>query len=611
MSSRVSVVIIFYNAAAFIREAIDSVRDQRFREFELLLVDDGSTDSSTRIAKEYEALDPERVRYLDHPGHLNRGMSAARNLGVSAARGEFIAFIDADDRWRPSKLEEQVALLDRMPQVHAVGGSVNYWASHNGGEDRIVPTGHVRDRVIPPGQATLQFYPLGKANAPSMSDLLFRRSAILAVGGFEERFRGAYEDQAFLAKLYLNSALIVTNTVWSDYRLHENSCMARLSQAGGYHETRRAFLEWFERYLAARGDSDPKIAAALAQALRPYRPKGLIEQARALLRETSAGSVVRTAKAAARRLRPIVAPGPAILMYHRIADETFDPWGLAVSPRNFEDQLNWVKRHRTALPLAEFVERNRQGTLPRDAIAVTFDDGYACSAQKGMPVLEQLGIPATIFLPSELVERGDEFWWDKLERIVMESSSPKLELNGIEIVLGAQSEDADWPPAKEPRTPRQRAYHRLWSMLYEQPLEIDQALERLRVQAGVSDVPRETHRPLTRNEILATRSGLIEFGSHALTHPSLPKIGPEERARQIRESFSACADLTGGRPYAFAYPYGDHDADSQRLVEEAGYRCACKADGWFVRPRTNRFALPRIFVGNWDSVRLARQLGRP
>src|SRR4051812_30294675 len=90
-------------------------------------------------------------------------------------------------------------------------------------------------------------------------------------------------------------------------------------------------------------------------------------------------------------------PRPAILMYHRIAEDTFDPWGVAVSPANFADQLDWLKRHRTPLRLLEFAEHHRRGSLPADAVALTFDDGYACNAVTAAPMLDALGIPATIF----------------------------------------------------------------------------------------------------------------------------------------------------------------------------------------------------------------------
>ncbi len=108
MPPRISVVMIFFNSERYITEAIDSVLAQTFTDFELLLVDDGSTDTSSAIARDYVDRYPTRVRYLEHEGHANRGMSAARNLGLRNAVGEFVALIDSDDVWRPNKLAEQL-----------------------------------------------------------------------------------------------------------------------------------------------------------------------------------------------------------------------------------------------------------------------------------------------------------------------------------------------------------------------------------------------------------------------------------------------------------------------------------------------------------------------
>lgn len=611
---RVSVISIFYNAAPYFAEAIDSVLGQDFENFEMLLVDDGSTDSSTSIAHDYEKRD-RRVRYLEHAGHANRGMSATRNLGIREARGDLVAFIDADDRWRPSKLSEQVALLDRLPDVDAVCGSVNYWASHEGGRDRLLKTGHTQDRPIDRGEASLQFYPLGRANAPSMSDLMFRRQSIVDAGGFEERFTGAYEDQAFLAKFYLRSVLYVSTKTWSDYRLHPHSCMAEVKRAGTYDDTRRMFLEWFEAHLAnSRFRDDPSLNRALKRAMGPYATVGPATlRVRKALAGTFVRSIVRASRARLQRLRPLLAPGPAILMYHRVANESFDPWGLAVSPTNFAAQIEWIAQNRTVLPLAEFADLHRDGRLPRNAIALTFDDGYACNAKVAAPLLERLGIPATIFLPAELIERGDEFWWDELERIVMECKANVLKLADHEIALGEPNpQDRDWPFNELPRTDRQSAYKRLWSLLYPMPAsDLDAAIMQLRSQARIPKRPRPSHRPMAPDEIRSLRSSPVTFGSHARSHTSLPSLSLEEQASEIAAGTKQCAELIGARPCAFAYPYGDSGPETEALVEAAGYAFAVRADGRFVSRRSRRFALPRLFVGDWDQTELAWQLGRP
>jgi glycosyltransferase involved in cell wall biosynthesis len=270
---RVSVITIFLNAERYLAEAVESVLAQDFPELELILVDDGSAEPCSTLARGYAARDP-RVTYLDHPDHQNRGMSASRNLGISAARGTFIAFIDADDAWSPAKLREQVAIMEANPELGMVCGAVRYWYSWNGGEDVLIPTGHVHNRVVHPPEASLALYPLGSAAAPCPSDLLLRRDVVTALGGFEEHFTGArqmYEDQGFLAKLYLAAPVFFSDRVWLSYRQHADSCVAEVTRDGRYDDVRLYFLNWLERYLAGLPHPDPRVGTALRRALWPYR----------------------------------------------------------------------------------------------------------------------------------------------------------------------------------------------------------------------------------------------------------------------------------------------------------------------------------------------------
>ena len=108
---RVSVVIPAFNAARYIRDAVDSVLEQTLKNLEIIVVDDGSADDTHRVLAVYG----ERIRYLPQP---NSGVSTARNRGIEAARGEFVAFLDADDYFLcPTKLEEQIARFESQPQL--------------------------------------------------------------------------------------------------------------------------------------------------------------------------------------------------------------------------------------------------------------------------------------------------------------------------------------------------------------------------------------------------------------------------------------------------------------------------------------------------------------
>lgn len=267
---RVSVVIIFLNGEAYLSEAIDSVLAQTYRSFELILVDDGSAEAAAAIARGYAERDPDRVRYIDHPGHANRGMSASRNVGIAAARGEYIAFNDADDVWLPEKLADQVALADAHPEVGMIAGGANYWESWEGGEDVVIIPGSALDQVIPVPEALLGIYPIGTAEAPCPSTVLCRKSALEAIGGFEESYRGMYEDQAFLAKMYLRWPVYFPNRCWLNYRQHFDSCSSEIGRQGTMMQIRTKFFRWLEEYCHRAGITDPRVLTAVRQARRRH-----------------------------------------------------------------------------------------------------------------------------------------------------------------------------------------------------------------------------------------------------------------------------------------------------------------------------------------------------
>lgn len=106
----VSIIIPTYNRAHLLGRAIQSVLDQTHQDFELIIVDDGSTDNTEEIVRSFS---DERIRYIKHD--KNRGGAAARNTGIKAARGEYIAFQDSDDEWLPEKLEKQIRVFETVP----------------------------------------------------------------------------------------------------------------------------------------------------------------------------------------------------------------------------------------------------------------------------------------------------------------------------------------------------------------------------------------------------------------------------------------------------------------------------------------------------------------
>jgi glycosyltransferase involved in cell wall biosynthesis len=265
---RVTVICIVYNGERFLREAIESVLGQSFRDFELIIVDDGSSDASGSIAREYGG-DCARIFPVAHAGGANRGMSSSRNLGLAQARGEYLCFIDSDDVWRTDKLADQVRLLDAMPEVGMVCGRVNYWRSWAGGRDRLIPTGPRRGGIMRPPDTLIALYPLGRAHAPCPSDVMVRCGLARMAGGFEDAFTGMFEDQVFFSKLYLAAPVLFSGEVWLDYRQHPDSSVAEAFRSGSYATARRRFLDWLPSHLAdCSGPERDRIETAIARARR-------------------------------------------------------------------------------------------------------------------------------------------------------------------------------------------------------------------------------------------------------------------------------------------------------------------------------------------------------
>jgi glycosyltransferase involved in cell wall biosynthesis len=278
---RVSCITIFHDAAPFLADAIDSVRAQRYEAWELLLVDDGSTDGSTEIARAAAEGDDPRIRYVEHEGHRNLGMSASRNLGVRRSRGDLIALLDADDLWLPEKLARQVETLGTVRDAAMVFGptterAMGAWAA--GKPDRQRKLGVAPDTLVPP-PGLVPVWLRGLGETPGTCGVLVRREALLAVGGFEESFRGLFEDQAFFYKMALRFPIFVSGESWDIYRRHEASAVSVGERQGVYHPSRhnrahRHFLEWFAGYLRGTGAGDTATTAALRRALSPYeRPR--------------------------------------------------------------------------------------------------------------------------------------------------------------------------------------------------------------------------------------------------------------------------------------------------------------------------------------------------
>ena len=277
----VSVIIPFLNEERFLSEAIESVIHQTYPEWEMILVDDGSSDKSSDIAKAYACKNADKINYAEHEGHANKGLSASRNLGIYRAKGDFIAFLDADDVWLPEKLQLQVALMIANPQAAMLCEASEYWYYnwHDKSKKNVVKqVGKERDKLFMPPQLAQVLYPLSNSQAPTPSGIIVKRAIAIKHGGFEVNFTGKYqmyEDQPFLHKIYLNEAVYISSLCNHKYRQREDSLVRKTTSEGDYPIVRKYFLEWLEQYMDKHNFRQRNVHKLLKRALEPYRSPNL------------------------------------------------------------------------------------------------------------------------------------------------------------------------------------------------------------------------------------------------------------------------------------------------------------------------------------------------
>ena len=174
----VTVLMAAYNAAEYVGPAIESVLGQTYADFELLVVDDGSTDSTVEIVRSF--ADP-RVRLLSL--EQNSGAAHARNHGMRAARADLIAILDADDIAYPERLEHQVAYMDDHPGCSLLGGAF----------DLIDGSGSIQGTVLSPCETGMIRWRLLTRNVIGHSTVMLRRRDALAAGGYPEDLRNGQD----------------------------------------------------------------------------------------------------------------------------------------------------------------------------------------------------------------------------------------------------------------------------------------------------------------------------------------------------------------------------------------------------------------------------------
>jgi peptidoglycan/xylan/chitin deacetylase (PgdA/CDA1 family) len=291
-----------------------------------------------------------------------------------------------------------------------------------------------------------------------------------------------------------------------------------------------------------------------------------------------------------------------VLLYHRVTALTSDPEMLAVTPDNFRAHMRYLKEH---VPLVRFDEDWSKVTKP--AVVITFDDGYADNALEALPILEEVGVPATFFVSTGTIGTAREFWWHELERMFLgQQDLPSRftledELFGKSWLTGTSCE-------------RQECYRGIVALMTAvDVVRRDSWLGQLR-NWGQSDVMTgvNPHRSLTTGELqLLAKSPWTTIGAHTMTHTQLSSIPADRQREEIGGSKKQLETWLDQEITVFSYPFGKrchYTAETVTLCRDAGFIKAASNFPGQVHRWTDPYQIPRHLVRDWSVDTFVKRL---
>jgi peptidoglycan/xylan/chitin deacetylase (PgdA/CDA1 family) len=309
------------------------------------------------------------------------------------------------------------------------------------------------------------------------------------------------------------------------------------------------------------------------------------------------------------RLRPRFSDNLTILAYHRIldvADEDRFPFDIdlvSASTRAFREQMQLLRRHFNPITFATLLDHQQSGApLPSGSVIVTFDDGFADNYRHAYPILRETGVPATIFLVTDFIDRQQTIWFESLAYRVMQTACTSVHLPG------AGDRRIPIPPAP---AARRKALQTMLDHMKRVPNGDRLGLlahveEQLGVPGNARDAALST--PMTWDQIREMSQHGIEFGSHSVTHPILSMLTSDELQYELQSSRARIESQTSKPAHVLAYPVGGRSAfnpEVKRAAKAAGYRLAVSYLKGVENPRAwDPFEIRRVHVERYIDMNM-------
>lgn len=316
-------------------------------------------------------------------------------------------------------------------------------------------------------------------------------------------------------------------------------------------------------------------------------------------------------------------PKAIVLMYHRICNTNTDPWQLAVSPDNFENQIKTITKNFNVLPISNLIEQFKNKRIKSNCVYITFDDAYQDNYFYAKPILEKYKCPATFFVPTHFIGKEQMFWWDELEKIILHSKELPNQLTlsidnqsfGFqfeieELTDEIQYKQKTWYWPSPPPTNRCKLYIQIWELL--KPLPYDEIKETLNyIKKWADFIPSEEAKNYPMNsEQLKNLSGnkLFSLGMHTHTHPALASHSIENQLNEIENSIHYLENNTYSKVNAIAYPYGNYNNDTIECVKQNKIELGFTTAEDIITRHSSPLELGRLQVLNCNGVTLNDKL---
>ena len=290
-----------------------------------------------------------------------------------------------------------------------------------------------------------------------------------------------------------------------------------------------------------------------------------------------------------------------VLMYHEVLPDEIDlPVWTVVARSNFQRQMRYLRRHYDVISMSEAIERVYSNTYApasnRPFAVVTFDDGYLGNLSCAMPILQLLELPFTVFVATGKVAAGGLHWYDK---VILHLLSQRHCVAVFETSLG----QIVYQPVRLGAARRWQRINAVLDQLKSLPeSEREELVDHLPARRERSPLRMLSPAELGR----LAKSPYSDIGCHTHGHELLDQI-PRDTAREsIISSRHFISDCIGRRPAHFSYPNGNFNPSVQALVQELGFASAVTTEDRHWTDADDRYAIPRIAVGRFDSMSLFR-----